>query len=77
MHAQVTPGTDVYDAAEDDPGKSRAIESSLWEIESLRNHYCPQVCNCISHLQVENHFMVASEQPSWAIATLPSPLHGA
>lgn len=37
------PGQDVFDAAEDDPGKSRGIESSLWEIKSLRNHYCPQV----------------------------------
>ena len=36
-------GVDVYIASEEDPAESRAIESSLWEIESLRNHYCPQV----------------------------------
>lgn len=35
---------DLYNPAIDDPGRSRAIESSLWEMESLRNHYCPQVC---------------------------------
>ena len=32
-------GEDVYDDAELDPAKSRAIESSLWEIDSLRQHY--------------------------------------
>ena len=32
-------GEDVYDEAQLDPAKSRAIESSLWEIESLRQHY--------------------------------------
>lgn len=32
-------GEDVYDEAQLDPVKSRAIESSLWEIESLRQHY--------------------------------------
>ena len=40
---QMTAGVDVYSVAEDDPAKSRAVESSLWEIEALRNHYCPQV----------------------------------
>ncbi|KXZ55062.1 hypothetical protein GPECTOR_3g22 [Gonium pectorale] len=37
------PGVDVYDESEPDPAKSRAVESSLWEVEALRNHYCPQV----------------------------------
>jgi U3 small nucleolar RNA-associated protein 19 len=36
-------GVDVYDAAEPDPAKSRAVESSLWEVEALRNHASPQV----------------------------------
>lgn len=37
------PGVDVYDENEPDPAKSRAVESSLWELAALRNHYCPQV----------------------------------
>ena len=40
---------DVYSVTEDDPAKSRAIESSLWEVEALRNHYCPQV-SAFEHL---------------------------
>ena len=34
---------DVFDAQEEDPAKTRAVESSLWEIEALKNHYAPQV----------------------------------
>ncbi len=32
-------GQDVFDERETDPAKCRAIESSLWELESLRQHY--------------------------------------
>lgn len=32
-------GRDVYDESEEDPAYSRAIESSLWEVEALRLHY--------------------------------------
>eukprot|EP00198_Chlamydomonas_reinhardtii_P010868 XP_001700205.1 predicted protein [Chlamydomonas reinhardtii] len=39
---QAAAGVDVYDEAEPDPARSRAVESSLWEVEALRNHYCPQ-----------------------------------
>ncbi|GMH40832.1 hypothetical protein BSKO_08736 [Bryopsis sp. KO-2023] len=41
---------DVYDAVADDPAESRAIESSLWEIEALRNHSCPQVAKYVTML---------------------------
>jgi U3 small nucleolar RNA-associated protein 19 len=36
-------GEDVFDMTEQDPGLSRAVESSLWELQALRQHYCPQV----------------------------------
>lgn len=36
-------GSDPYDPQEEDPAKTRAVESSLWELQALRNHYCPQV----------------------------------
>lgn len=46
-------GVDLYDEMESDPAKCRAVESSLWEVEALRNHYCPQVgCRC---RRVEGH----------------------
>ena len=36
-------GEDVYDEAETDPAKCRALNSSLWEVAALRSHYDPQV----------------------------------
>ncbi len=39
----VCSGVDVYDSAELDPACSRAIESSLWELEALRVHGVPAV----------------------------------
>ena len=35
-------GVDLYVEEAADPAQSRALESSLWEVDSLRNHYCPQ-----------------------------------
>ena len=40
--ADADAGVDVYREDAADPADSRAIESSLWELDSLRNHYCPQ-----------------------------------
>lgn len=56
-------GEDVFDETEVDPAKCRAIESSLWELESLRHHYYHTVrhdchdkvhqgachCSCLMH----------------------------
>jgi U3 small nucleolar RNA-associated protein 19 len=39
----VWQGQDVFDYTEPDPAKSRALESSLWELEALRQHSNPQV----------------------------------
>jgi U3 small nucleolar RNA-associated protein 19 len=36
-------GEDVFDLGEPDPASSRALESSLWELEALRRHSNPQV----------------------------------
>lgn len=38
-------GEDVYVAREVDPAKSRALESSLWELTALRRHADPSVAN--------------------------------
>jgi hypothetical protein len=43
-------GIDVYDETNQDPAKSRAVESSLWEVTLLKSHYCPQVCSMCVHI---------------------------
>lgn len=51
--AESMAGRDVFDPAEQDPGKCRAVESSLWEVSCLRNHYCAQVAALCSILDKE------------------------
>ncbi len=41
--ASVSGYADPYDAAEPDPLKTRALESSLWELKSLQRHYLSHV----------------------------------
>lgn len=43
-------GADPYDETQLDPAASRAVESSLWEVEALRHHACPQVSTFVSIL---------------------------
>jgi U3 small nucleolar RNA-associated protein 19 len=47
---QAGPGADPYDETQPDPAASRAVESSLWELEALRCHACPQVSTFVSVL---------------------------
>ncbi|XP_049625177.1 nucleolar complex protein 4 homolog isoform X1 [Suncus etruscus] len=39
---------DPYDPQEEDPAKSRALESSLWELQTLQQHYHPDVATAAS-----------------------------
>uniref|UniRef100_A0A8C9ABG1 Nucleolar complex associated 4 homolog n=1 Tax=Prolemur simus TaxID=1328070 RepID=A0A8C9ABG1_PROSS len=39
---------DPYDPAEEDPAKSRALESCLWELQALQRHYHPEVSKAAS-----------------------------
>ncbi|KAM6155349.1 nucleolar complex protein 4 homolog isoform 2-T2 [Rhynchocyon petersi] len=39
---------DPYDPGEQDPAKSRALESSLWELQALQKHYHPEVSKAAS-----------------------------
>lgn len=48
VRAEVQAGEDVFDETELDPANCRAIESSLWELESLRHHYYHTV-RCLDH----------------------------
>ncbi|KAJ1729143.1 Maturation and nuclear export of 40S ribosomal subunits interacting protein [Coemansia biformis] len=40
---KVAANCDPFDADEPDPAKCRAIESSLWELETLQHHYYPNI----------------------------------
>jgi len=44
-------GEDVFDASEPDPAKTRALESSLWELTALKNHADPSVSSYCSVLE--------------------------
>ncbi|XP_045222219.2 nucleolar complex protein 4 homolog isoform X1 [Macaca fascicularis] len=39
---------DPYDPGEKDPAQSRALESSLWELQALQHHYHPEVSKAAS-----------------------------
>eukprot|EP00124_Ichthyophonus_hoferi_P002678 Ihof_evm3s193 gene=Ihof_evmTU3s193 len=43
IHRECSVGTDPFIMTEADPAKCRALESSLWELEALREHYLPQL----------------------------------
>ena len=44
---------DPYDFFTEDPAKSRALESSLWEMTALENHYFPQVTKLVQMLRMD------------------------
>ncbi|KGN43346.1 nucleolar complex protein 4 homolog [Cucumis sativus] len=56
---KMKPGIDHFNYEEADPIKSSALRSSLWEIDSLRHHYCPPVSRLV--LSLENDLTVRSK----------------
>nr|VDD35458.1 unnamed protein product [Brassica oleracea] len=44
-------GIDYFNNQESDLKKTGAMRSSLWEIDTLRHHYCPPVSRCVSSLE--------------------------
>ncbi|KAH7664531.1 U3 small nucleolar RNA-associated protein 19 [Dioscorea alata] len=46
-----TQGVDLFNSEETDPAKSGAMRSSLWEIDTLRHHYCPAVSRFVASLE--------------------------
>ncbi|KAG0454059.1 hypothetical protein HPP92_025363 [Vanilla planifolia] len=47
----VKHGLDLFVYTESDPLKSNAMRSSLWEIDTLRHHYCPAVSRFVASLE--------------------------
>ena len=52
-------GVDPYDSSEADPQSTGAIDSSLWELETLQSHYHPTVasiCRIVSEQFTKQHY---------------------
>ncbi|XP_068639743.1 protein NUCLEOLAR COMPLEX ASSOCIATED 4 [Aristolochia californica] len=46
-------GVDLFKSEESDPMKSDAMRSSLWEVDTLRHHYCPAVSRFVASLETD------------------------
>ncbi|KAH7836089.1 hypothetical protein Vadar_032605 [Vaccinium darrowii] len=63
-------GTDHFNKQETDPVKTNAIRSSLWEIDTLRHHYCPPVSRFV--LSLENDLTVRRKTTELAVTDFSS-----
>ncbi|CAH9103504.1 unnamed protein product [Cuscuta epithymum] len=63
-------GIDHFDEEETDPLKANAMRSSLWEIDTLRHHYCPPVSRFV--LSLENDLTVRAKTTEIAIKDFSS-----
>ncbi|KAK1424074.1 hypothetical protein QVD17_19386 [Tagetes erecta] len=52
----IKPGIDLFNNEETDLLKTNAMRSSLWEIDTLRHHYCPPVSRFV--LSLENDLTI-------------------
>lgn len=64
------PGIDYFDNDESNPVKTKAMRSSLWEIDTLRHHYCPHVSRFV--LSLENDLTVRSKTTELVISDFSS-----
>ncbi|KAG5582080.1 hypothetical protein H5410_052707 [Solanum commersonii] len=55
----VKPSIDPFDDKQTDPLKTNAMRSSLWEVDTLRHHYCPPVSRFV--LSLENDLTVRAK----------------
>ncbi|KAM7482815.1 hypothetical protein LguiB_007398 [Lonicera macranthoides] len=68
--ARKEPGVDLFKNEESDPMKTKALRSSLWEIDTLRHHYCPPVSRFV--LSLENDLTVRSKTTEVAVKDFSS-----
>ncbi|KAH0686821.1 hypothetical protein KY290_020196 [Solanum tuberosum] len=57
--SSVKPSIDPFDDKQTDPLKTNAMRSSLWEVDTLRHHYCPPVSRFV--LSLENDLTVRAK----------------
>ena len=50
--------SDPYDGNQEDPAKSNAIESSLWEVKTLASHWNPKVAKAASFINRDRKSVV-------------------
>ncbi|XP_031112383.1 nucleolar complex protein 4 homolog [Ipomoea triloba] len=63
-------GIDPFDEEERDPLRTNAMRSSLWEIDTLRHHYCPPVSRFV--LSLENDLTVRAKTTEIAVKDFSS-----
>lgn len=63
-------GVDLFNDEESDPLRSNAMRSSLWEIDTLRHHYCPPVSRFV--LSLENDLTVRAKTTEVTISDFSS-----
>ncbi|XP_057531817.1 protein NUCLEOLAR COMPLEX ASSOCIATED 4 isoform X2 [Amaranthus tricolor] len=63
-------GVDLFNNEESDPLRSKAMSSSLWEIDTLRHHYCPPVSRFV--LSLENDLTVRAKTTEVMISDFSS-----
>nr|XP_043634332.1 protein NUCLEOLAR COMPLEX ASSOCIATED 4 [Erigeron canadensis] len=68
--ANIKLGIDQFNNEETDLLKTNAIRSSLWEIDTLRHHYCPPVSRFV--LSLENDLTVRSKTMEVAVKDFSS-----
>ncbi|XP_024963974.1 nucleolar complex protein 4 homolog B [Cynara cardunculus var. scolymus] len=68
--SSIKPGIDLFNNEETDILKTSAMRSSLWEIDTLRHHYCPPVSRFV--LSLENDLTVRSKTTEVAIKDFSS-----
>lgn len=68
--SSIKPGIDLFNNEETDLLKTSAMRSSLWEIDTLRHHYCPPVSRFV--LSLENDLTVRSKTTEVAVKDFSS-----
>ena len=63
---------DVYDIDEKDPSKSKAIESCLWELNALEQHYHPAVSSMAKGCGMEDNQMLMHNLDEFLLHTYKS-----
>ncbi|CAI9099967.1 OLC1v1036871C1 [Oldenlandia corymbosa var. corymbosa] len=63
-------GVDLFIVEEGDPRKSNVMRSSLWEIDTLGNHYCPPISRFV--LSLENDLTVRAKTTEVAVKDFSS-----
>ncbi|KAL3514931.1 hypothetical protein ACH5RR_021833 [Cinchona calisaya] len=63
-------GIDHFDDEQSDPIKTNAMRSSLWEIDTLRHHYCPPVSRFV--MSLENDLTIRAKTAEVAVKDFSS-----